>query len=194
MSILNFDNQTLIKLGHLTGSVHFHFLGFIISLDDCSIVDTLNPYAQTLSDELAVKLIAPMLNHYTLSKPTALTGNLVKFRDLPGGYAYEGAFINRAIKPLEWHFNENPFLLSKAAELLGGQRLNIGDDSTEILVLDGISLTFILYGSDEFGASVNILYDKSAVKCLPTEDLAVLGELVTLRLIDAKHWYLQQLV
>ena len=58
---------------------------------------------------------------------------------------------------------------------------------TEILTLKGIPLTFILYVPDEFGAAANIRYDESAASFLPTEDLAVLGELTTLRLIEAKQ-------
>jgi hypothetical protein len=34
---------------------------------------------------------------------------------------------------------------------------------------------------------VNILYDESASNFLPTEDLAVLGELITIRLLQARQ-------
>ncbi|MDR0373186.1 MAG: DUF3786 domain-containing protein [Nitrososphaerota archaeon] len=189
---LNLDKQTLTRLRHLTGTVHYQFLGFTINLEDCAIIDNFNSSAQNLTDVLAVRLIAPLLSHYAMGKPSPLTGRLIKFKDLPGGYAYEGAFINRAVKPLEWVFGDSPALLSDAAELLGGRRMSLGDVSAEISVLRYLPLTFILYVSDEFGASANILYDESAASFLPTEDLAVLGELTVLRIIAAKEMVLKK--
>jgi len=114
-------------------------------------------------------------------------GKLVKFKDLPGGYAYEGAFIKRAIQPVEYVFGESIESLVKAAELLGGFKLEFGDTSVQITTLKNIPLTYILYGTGEFPASSNILYDESASYYLPTEDLAVLGEITTMRLIEAKE-------
>jgi hypothetical protein len=182
---LNFDTHTLTRLKHLTETGCYEFLGFTLNLEDSTIIDNLDPFAQKLSEALVVKLIVPLLTHYTMGIPSALTGQLIKFKDLPGGYAYEVAFINRAVKPLEQVFGENPARLAEVVEFLGGRRLSLGDCSAEISALHGIPLTFILYGSDEFGASANILYDASASGFLPTEDLAVLGELAVLRLIEA---------
>ena len=182
---LNFDTHTLTGLKHLTETGCYEFLGFTLNLEDSTIIDNLNPFAQKLSEALVVKLIVPLLTHYTMGTSLPLTGQLIKFKDLPGGYAYDVAFINRAIKPLEQVFGENPARLAEVAEFLGGHRLSLGDGSAEISALRGIPLTFIIYGSDEFGASANILYDESASGFLPTEDLAVLGELAVLRLIEA---------
>ena len=68
---------------------------------------------------------------------------------------------------------------------MGGAKKNFGDASAEIPTLKGISLTCILWGKEEFPASANILYDASARSYLAIEDLAVLGEVTTLRLIQA---------
>ena len=184
---LNVTKQVQTRLQQLTGVVYYRFLGFTLNLEEGTIIDDFNPSVQRLTEELAVKLIAPLLTHYTMGNQVPLVGRLVKFRDLPGGYAYEGAFINRAITPLEQVFGGDSELLFEAAEFLGGKRLGLGDTSVELLALKGIPLTVILYVSDEFGAAANILYDESAANFLPTEDLAVLGELMTLRLIEAKQ-------
>lgn len=116
----------------------------------------------------------------------ALTGKLIKFKDVPGGYAYEEAFNQRAIKPIAEVFGEKPEELVKAALVLGGTKRSFGDTSAEITALAGIPLTYIVWGAEEYPASANILYDESASNYLPTEDLAVLGELVTAQLIQAK--------
>jgi hypothetical protein len=186
--ILKLDKQIRIRLQQLTGTVCYQFLGFTLNLEEDTIIDSFDSSSQELTEELAVKLIVPMFKHYTMGNPIPLVGRFVKFRDLPGGCAYEVAFVNRAVKPLEQVFGADPELFFQAAKLLGGKRLNLGSDvSVEIMMLKGIPLTFILYVSDEFGAAANILYDESAASFLPTEDLAVLGELTTLRLIEAKQ-------
>ena len=69
--------------------------------------------------------------------------------------------------------------------MLGGAELVLGDASIEIPALKGIPLTYILWGKEDFLASANVLYDSSASNYLPMEDLAILGELSTLRLIEA---------
>ena len=55
------------------------------------------------------------------------------------------------------------------------------------MTLKGVPLTVIFWGAEEYPASANILYDHSASNYLPTEDLAVLGEITTSRLIEAKN-------
>ncbi|MCL2359640.1 DUF3786 domain-containing protein [Candidatus Bathycorpusculum sp.] len=186
MIALSLDHRTLKRLQYMTGAACYPFLSFTLNFEDNTITDNLHSSAQNISEVMAMKFIAPMLCHYTMGNPSPLTGRLIKFRNLPGGYAYEGAFINRAVSPLVQIFGENPSMLVEAVEFLGGRGLSLGDVSAELLTLPGIPLTFILYGSDEFGASANILYDESAQSFLPTEDLAVLGELTVLRLIEAK--------
>ncbi len=183
---LNLPTQTLQKLRQLINPQNgsYQFLGFTINLQDATLTDNLG---KTVFEELSIKLIPAMLHHYAQAKPTPQTGKLVKFKDLPGGYAYEGAFIHRAIEPVAQAFGVVPELMPKAAELLGGKPLGLGDASFIVEALKGVPLTYILWRSDEFAAQVRILYDESASSFLPTEDLAVLGELASVRLIFAKQ-------
>jgi|OpeIllAssembly_1097287.scaffolds.fasta_scaffold00685_3 hypothetical protein len=182
---LNLNGETLTKLQQLTGTSSYEFLGFTIDLENSTLTDNLNQLEQNLS-EWAIQILTVLLSHYASANPIAQTGKLLKFKDVPGGYAYEDAFAKRAIEPVADCFGENPDELPKAARLLGGTQLEIGDASAQIPALKGILLTYILWGTDEFTASANILYDSSASNYLPTEDIAVLGEITTLRLIEAK--------
>ena len=150
-------------------------------------MDKVNPEAIARLTQWYIQLLATLLTHYSQAKPTSLTGNLVKYKDLPGGYAYEHAFEKRAINPIAEYFGEKYQLLSQAGKLFGGIQLDYGDASVEITALKGIPLTYILWKAEEFPASINILYDQSASNYLPTEDLAVLGEITTGRLIEAKN-------
>jgi hypothetical protein len=183
---LNLDNQTLIKLQKLTGTTFYNFLGFALDLEKGEIKDNLGSGAVKNFSEWTTQLLSTLLTHYSIAKQTPVTGNLIKYRDIPGGYAYESAFQKRAVQPIAQTFSQEPENLPKAAQLLGGIQCSLGDASAEIYALVGIPLTFILWVAEDLPASAAILYDSSASNYLPTEDLAVLGELTTLRLIEAK--------
>ncbi len=73
-----------------------------------------------------------------------------------------------------------------AGKILGGTPLKYGDCSIRIPVIEGIPIVYILWAETEFPASTTVLFDQSANSYLPTEDLAVLAELTTSRLIKAK--------
>ena len=187
---LNISAQTIEKLRQLFDVKEDHiyeFLGFKLDLEKSNLSDQINPHALNRLTQWHVQLLATLLSHYSKANPTRLTGILIKFKDLPGGYAYEGAFNKRAITPIAEFFGEKPVELPEAGKLLGGIQLNHGDASVEITSLKGIPLTYILWGTDEFPASARILYDQSVSNYLPTEDLAVLGELTTGRLMEAQR-------
>jgi hypothetical protein len=183
---LNLPPQTLkkIQLQINQQNPNYQFLGFTANLQTGALTDNLN---QTSFEAFSIKVIPVLLDHYTQGNPTQSRGKLIKYKDIPGGNAYEGAFIHRAIEPIAEVFGETPEALLKAAELLGGKPLKHADASFMVEALKGIPLTYILLRADEFPAQVNILYDESASNYLPTEDLAVLGELVTIRLLQARQ-------
>jgi len=181
--VIKLDTQTHQKLQLICGS-SCDFLGFTLDLQNSTLVDKLRQSNGNLN-EFSTKIFATLLTHYSLAKFTPLREKLVKYKDIPGGYAYEIAFNTRAIQPIEKFFGEKPDELLKASRLLGGKPLELGDVSVEISALKGIPLTYILWGAEEFPATANILFDESASSYLPTEDLAVLGEITTLRLIES---------
>ena len=179
---LNLEKQTKEKLLAMIGSASYDFLGFILDLKKGTITDQLG---STNFSERHIQILATLLSHYAQANPKRPEGKLVKFKDLPGGTSYEQAFIQRAIQPIADYFGKNPKKLIQAAKKLGGKDLDFADASFEIDALKGIPLRYILWGTEEFEASANILYDQFASNYLPTEDLAVLGELTTGRLIQA---------
>ncbi len=183
---LNLPAQTLQRLQQQINpkNPNYQFLGFTANLQTGTLTDNLK---QTSFQEFAIKVIPVLLDHYTQGRQTPATGKLIKYKDIPGGHAYEGAFIHRAIEPIAEVFGETPDKLLKAAERLGGKPLKHADASFVVEALKGISLTYILWRADEFPAQVNILFDESASNFLPTEDLAVLGELTSIRLMQAKN-------
>jgi hypothetical protein len=171
-----------VKLQEMLGAKSIDFLGYTLNLETGELTDHLSN-----SNKMIANTIETLLNHYTAGNPSPLSGKLVKYRDFPGGCAYEEAFIRRAVQPVADVFGENPKELVSVAERLGGKPLSYGDTSVEIEALKGIPLTYVVYAKEEYPASVSIFYDASAKDYLPTEDLAVLGEVVTIRLLQAKN-------
>lgn len=159
-------------------------LGYTVVLDSGDVYDQLKK--DKLCSGRDTEVLHVLLAHYAMAKPAERTGKLVKFRDLPGGYAYEKAFIQRVIQPVATIFGDKPEALIEAAKLLNGVALTYGDASVEIPILEipilEIPIAYILWRTNEFPASATTLFDESASHYLPTEDLAVLAELTTIRL------------
>jgi hypothetical protein len=182
---LNLKPEELIKIKTLAGKNgdEYRFLGYTLNLETAELQDHLSlNYSVDKADEYVLNVI---LSHYSSAKQVPSAGKLVKFRDLPGGSAYELAFLQRAVQPVAAAFSEKPEALVEAAKALGGKHLTHGDASAEIPALEGIPLVYIVWKADEFSATASVLFDQMACKYLPTEDLAVLGELTTARLRKA---------
>ncbi len=110
----------------------------------------------------------------------------IAFRELPDGLVYDPAFQGRSAQRLVREYGNAPDAFAAAAEALGGERLTFGDVSFMFRILPRIRMAVILHLADEeFGAAANVLFDASAGHYLPTEDLAVLGGLLTSKLIKA---------
>lgn len=170
--------RQLKRLVH-SGCNCLELLGYTVDLDSGDVCDRLEK--GRLCSERDVEILRVSLAHYAAAEPVERTGKLIKFRDLPGGCAYEKAFTERVIQPVATIFGDKPEALAKAARLLGGVALTYGDASVEIPFLK-VPIVYILWKTDEFPASASTLFDESASRILPTEDLAVLAELTTIRL------------
>ncbi len=108
----------------------------------------------------------------------------ISFRQLPGGRSYDPVFQGRTSRRLARAFQDFPHRLITAAEALNGERLTFGDASFMFRVLPRLRMAVIFYGGDEeFPASATVLFDGAASHYLPTEDLAVLGDLLTAQLL-----------
>lgn len=136
-------------------------------------------YETKTGEEPAVAIQIILLHYLTHADGTRPVDEWIAFRQLPGGQAYEGAFRQRVNPALAAAFDANAAEVAAVAEVLGGAPLNFGDASYLFHTLPRLRMAAVFYRSDdEFPASANVLFDGAAEHCLPTEDLAVLGELL----------------
>ena len=127
-----------------------------------------------------------LLMHYLIgAKGTGATGKLITFRELPGGIVYYPTFTKRTMQPIARYFGDKPDILISTAKILGGQKTEMGDASVVICTFNQVPVTLILWqGDEEFTPEVNLLFDSSITDYLESEDITVMSEILTWRLIS----------
>jgi hypothetical protein len=123
--------------------------------------------------------------HYLLrADGFPLSGEWVGYKDLSGGLLYAGVFARRVAEPLAKKFGRSARLFQEIGINLKGEAAGVGDASFTLSALPRIPLQFVLWeGDEEFPASVQLLFDASITHYLSLEDIVVLGQMATGRLI-----------
>ena len=93
-------------------------------------------------------------------------------------------FARRVTDPLERRFGNSAKGFRGAGLKLGGEPLDVGDGSFVVSVLPRVPLEFVFWeGDDEFPPKIQLLFDAAIDHYLSLEDIVVLGQLTTGRLI-----------
>jgi len=136
------------------------------------------------ADEVPIKDKVLILHYFISAKGTPATNRLITFRELPEGSVYSPTFSKRTIKPLLDHFGKEPHLLVNTSEKLGGHKADYGDTAVTINAFSRVPITIILWqGDDELTPQGNIVFDATIPDYLSTEDITVLCETITWRLV-----------
>ena len=126
-----------------------------------------------------------ILHYFTQAKGAPLTGKQIPYRDLPGGLVYLPTFIKRTIEPLSEFFGKEPALLVGVGKMLGAKPGTLGDASLIIDAFARVPINVILWqGDDELKAEVNLLFDANILEYLTSEDVTIVCETITWRLIN----------
>jgi hypothetical protein len=128
------------------------------------------------------KMIEVLLMHYlTHADGTAVSGRWISYRQLPGAKLFEQKFLNLVSQPMIELFDSNIDSFREAANGLGGQAIDRkGDAAFWFKALPKLPIACIFnIGEEEIPPFVNILFDESAPHYLPTEDLTILGGIMS---------------
>jgi hypothetical protein len=126
-----------------------------------------------------------ILHYFTQAKGTPSTGKQITYRDLPGGLVYYPTFIKRTIKPLSDFFGKEPALFLGMGKILGARQGEIGDASLIIDAFARVPICVILWhGDNQLMAEVNLLFDANIINYLTSEDVTIVCETITWRLIN----------
>jgi hypothetical protein len=113
------------------------------------------------------------------------TGELLAYRQIPGGEFYTAAFRKRAELPLIATFGHKPGLFTAAAQALGGEvKKGFGDEAALFQVFPNMEILVLIHlGDEEFDPDGQVLFDKSVSLGLNIEDAAWLGSALVYRLM-----------
>jgi len=143
---------------------------------DVSLVDS--------SEAVPIREKVLILHYFISAQGVPPANRLITFRELPEGTVYSPTFEKRTIRPLLARFGEEPRLLFAASEKMGGRQADYGDTAVTISAFNRVPITIILWqGDDEFAPQGNIVFDANVSDYLATEDITVLCETITWRLI-----------
>ena len=151
---------------------------YLITLPDIeiSLVDS--------AEQVPIRDRLLILHYFTSAKGTPAANRLITFRELPEGKVYSPTFSKRTIKPIVDQFGQEPHLLIDAGEKLGGHKADYGDMAVTINAFSRVPITIILWrGDDELAPQGNVVFDAAISDYLPTEDITVLCETLTWRLV-----------
>lgn len=127
-----------------------------------------------------------LILHYLLSGPGRETGDLIDFKQLPGGITYNPVFEGRVYGRLKAVFGADHELFKACGKELGGSKAEMGDAALKFEVFPGVMLYVILFsGDEEFGPACKILFDSGIKNIFPTEDAIIICEELSRKLTEA---------
>lgn len=135
---------------------------------------------------MPVSVQALLLYYFTTADASPLTGRWISFAELPDGRVYNQAYQGYSGDLLARRFGTDLPGFERASLLIAGGRISYGDSGYAFLALPCVSLAAVLWqGDDEFPASCKVLFDASVIHYLPTDVCAILGSLLTGKLLKA---------
>ncbi|MFC1951706.1 DUF3786 domain-containing protein [Chloroflexota bacterium] len=168
---LEIDSKQVIVIEYLNQSYLVSLPAVMISL-------------MNSEDPVSIKDKILILHYLTSAKDLPLSNKLITYKELPDGINYFPVFYKRAIKPLLDHFGREPRQLIDVAEKLGGHKAGYGDVAVTIYAFSLVPITLVLWqGNKEFPPEGNIMFDTTISGYMSIEDINVLCETITWRLV-----------
>ena len=113
-----------------------------------------------------------------------LTGKWVSFADLPDGRMYNAAFQGYSGDEIVRAYGFDLDGFKAACQTTGGQSVDIGSASFIFQALPKVPLMLTYWlGDEDFPSSCKVLFDESASHYLPIDACALLGSMLTQKVI-----------
>ena len=127
----------------------------------------------------------PILYRLNLSRLESLKADVeLPFRELPEGVVYFPTYLKRTVQPLVRFFGQEPENLYGVSQVLNARKTDFGDLAVTIDAFSQVPITIVIWkGDEEFSPEGNILFDANISDYLPTEDITILCETITWKLV-----------
>lgn len=125
-----------------------------------------------------------LLHYFNTADGTPLSGHWISVKEIPDSRLYLPIFDKRAVAPLLGRFGTDPNRAREAARSIGGRDADGGDVGVTVPVFPRVPVTILFWKADEeFSPRVQILFDRTIVRYLPTEDIILTSQMLAFRLI-----------
>ena len=118
-------------------------------------------------------------------------GPVIGFADAADARGYLVPFRGRVIAPLLGKFGRDPEAFARAAEEVGGERVEVeaaGAVAWKLTVLPCVALTFVLYpGDEELPAEGQVLFPRALFEAFAVDDVVAMAELAA-RALRGRLW------
>ncbi len=160
---------------------------FRLSLFDSPVMITypgLVGFDARKDDELLLPVQAALAYYFHTGDGAPLTGQWVSFAELPDGRMYNQAFQGYSGDELVKVFGLDVEAFKSACEAGGGMATPIADAAYIFYALPRLPMLVNYWcGDEDFPSSCKILFDSSVSHYLPTDVCAILGSMLTRKLI-----------
>jgi hypothetical protein len=137
------------------------------------------------NEKIPIKDRILILHYLTQATGAPYTNKLITYGQIEGGKFYCPVFVKRNLDPILKCFGDQPELLIDVVQKFGGKRANYGDVSVSIDAFPMARIFIIIWkGDDEVPHGGNILFDGNIKNYLASEDVCVLTEILTWKLVD----------
>lgn len=128
---------------------------------------------------------AMILYYFKTSKRSSPAGKWVSFSELSDAQFYNAAFQGYTSKKLFQYFqNDVQGFISRCMDM-DGEKTNFGDGAFRFQILPRVAMLAVYWeGDDEFPSSYKVLFEDIVDKHLPTDGCAILGSMLTGKLIS----------
>lgn len=142
-------------------------------------------------EQAPLNLQALLLYYFHTSDGAPLSGRWISFSELPDGRFYNQAFQGYTGKEVSRLFQNDLAAFEQRASQEGGEPFRAsqspGDVAYRFQALPNTPLLLAYWlGDEDFPASCQVLFDASAPHYLPTDAYAILGSMLTHRLVHSK--------
>lgn len=157
---------TLVFMG---STYHIAFPDFTVSHEE----DSIGYYP--LEEMHYAKIL--VIRYLLEGKITLFTGSFHTYREMPWGEVYYKQFQGRCILRLAYGFGSKIKKFTEVLERMKAKKLNFGDCSFEVELLENLYVRYILWeGDEEFPPSAQILFSDNFPSSFSAEDMAVVGD------------------